>query len=213
MFPGEYNIEIILDYETEKHDSTNTTKEVIEFTTLVDVDDPNTPYQVSYDTNVVNSIDLKDDPIINITNGSYIERGSGIVSKAEARVTNPKTAISNPNNQWEKVDNIDTINKTFSHSFDNFNQNDNGYEVQIRLTYVDGTNRVEKTSNIKPTYINSHQVIFPEETLLTGVIVGIVVENIALIGLTILGGYFFLKSGQTESASKESKEAKKRIII
>ncbi len=198
MFPGEYNVDIILDYETEKHDPTDTTKEVKELKALVGVDDPNTPYQVSYDSNVVNNIDQKDDPIINITNGNYIERGSGKVSKVEARVIDPNTAISSPNNEWEKVDTVNTTNKTFSHSFDNFDKNDSGYEIQIRLTYMDGTNRVEKTSNIKPTYINSFQVIFPEETISTGTIVGIAVGSIALIGLTIYGGYLFLKKGKTD---------------
>ncbi len=203
LFPGEYNIDIILDYETEKSDPTNTTKEVKEFTTLVDIDDPNTPYEVSYNTNVVNGADEDDKPIINITNGSYIERGNGIVSKVEARVIDSNTALDNPDKGWEVVD---TTNKTFSHSFEDFDQNDDGYEVQIRLTYNDGTTRVEKTNNTKPTYISSAQVIFPKEEISTGAIIGIVIGSIALIGLTILGGYFFLKSGESDSSKKEVKE-------
>ncbi len=205
MFPGEYNVDVTLDYKTEKYDPNNTTKEVKKLTALIGVDDPNTPYQVSYDTNVFNDFDKKDDPIIKITNGDYLERGKGKVSKVEARVIDPNTAFSDPSKGWEKVDDVDITNKTFSHSFDKFDQNDSGYEVQIRLTYSDGTTRVEKTSNIKPTYISPHQAIFPEETLSTGMIIGIMIGSIIIIGLTIMAGHFFLKSGKKASPSKEPK--------
>ncbi len=205
LFPGEYNISI----GHPNSDATSNANSTYEdFVISVGADDLNVPYEASYDVVVEN--EEGKDSIIKIENGSYTERGTGVVSKVEVRAIDTYEVLDYPDKAWEEVDTIDLSNKTFSHtikkSYDDRLSNYNN-EIQIRFTYNDGTSTTEKISDSKPTPFDGSKLIYSysDNSWLWAIIGGSIGGAIVLIG-GIVGGWFFWKSKKSNTKSKLRKD-------